>query len=78
MLQGILAKKAVDVIGVENLETMMKDAEAQAERQNKAIGGIIDDPTQDEKANLPDQAMSDEQIEEQMLEANRIPSLMNR
>lgn len=61
-----------------NLETMMKDAEAQAERQNKAVGGILNDPTQDEKANLPDQAMSDEQIEEQMLEANRIPSLMNR
>ena len=74
----VFTKKAVDVIGAENLEAMMKDAEAQAERQNKAVGGIINDPTQDEKANLPDQAMSDEQIEEQMLEANRIPSLMNR
>jgi len=27
---------------------------------------------------LPDQAMSDDQIEEQMLDANRVPSLMRR
>lgn len=74
----VFTKKAVDVIGVEKLEKMMKDAEAQAERQTKAVGGIMNDPTQDEKANLPDQAMSDEQIEEQMLDANRIPSLMRR
>lgn len=74
----VFTKKAVDVIGVEKLEEMMKDAEEQAERQNKAVGGLMDDPTQDEKANLPDQAMSDEQIEEQMLDANRIPSLMRR
>ena len=74
----VFTKKAVDVIGVENLETMMKDAEAQAERQTKAVGGIMNDPTQDEKAMLPDEAMSDEQIEEQMLDSNRIPSLMRR
>ena len=74
----VFTKKAVDVIGVEKLEEMMKDAEEQFERQNKAVGGIMNDPTQDEKANLPDQAMSDEQIEEQMLDANRIPSLMRR
>jgi len=57
---------------------MMKDAEEQAERQNKAVGGLMNDPTQDEKAVLPDEAMSDEQIEEQMLDSNRIPSLMRR
>ena len=74
----VFTKKAVDVIGVEKLEKMMKDAEEQAERQTKAVGGIMNDPTQDEKADLPDQAMSDEQIEEQMLDANRIPSLMRR
>ena len=74
----VFTKKAVDVIGVEKLEEMMKDAEEQFERQNKAVGGIMNDPTQDEKADLPDQAMSDEQIEEQMLDANRIPSLMRR
>ena len=74
----VFTKKAVDVIGVEKLEKMMKDAEEQAERQTKAVGGIINDPTQDEKADLPDQAMSDEQIEEQMLDANRVPSLMRR
>jgi len=74
----VFTKKAVDVIGVEKLEEMMEDAEAQAERQNKAVGGIMNDPTQDEKAILPDEAMSDEQIEEQMLDANRVPSLMRR
>jgi hypothetical protein len=74
----VFTKKAVDVIGVEKLEKMMKDAEEQSERQNKAVGGIMNDPTQDEKAVLPDEAMSDEQIEEQMLDSNRIPSLMRR
>ena len=76
----VFTKKAVDQIGVETLEEMMKDAEAEydASRQNMALGGLINDPTQDEKANLPDQAMSDDQIEEQMLESNRIPSLMRR
>ena len=62
----------------EKLEKMMKDAEEQAERQNKAVGGIMNDPTQDETAVLPDEAMSDDEIEEQMLESNRIPSLMRR
>ena len=76
----VFTKKAVDQIGVETLEEMMKDAEAEydASRQDMALGGLINDPTQDEKANLPDQAMSDDQIEEQMLESNRIPSLMRR
>ena len=76
----VFTKKAVDQIGVETLEEMMKDAEAEydASRQDMALGGLINDPTQDEKANLPDQAMSNDQIEEQMLESNRIPSLMRR
>ena len=74
----VFTKKAVDVIGVEKLEKMMKDAEKQAERQNKALGGILEDPTKDEKALLPEEAMTEDQIEEQMLEANRIPSLMKR
>ena len=76
----VFTKKAVDQIGVETLEEMMKDAEAEydASRQDMALGGLMNDPTQDEKANLPDQAMSDDQIEEQMLESNRIPSLMRR
>ena len=56
----------------------MKDAEEQSERQNKAVGGIINDPTQDEKAMLPNEAMDDEQVAEQMLNANRVPSLMRR
>jgi len=76
----VFTKKAVDQLGVEKLEEIMKDAETEydASREKKAVGGIMNDPTQDEKANLPDQAMEDEQIEEQMLDANRIPSLMRR
>lgn len=76
----VFTKKAVDQLGVETLEEMMKDAEAEydASRKDMAIGGLMNDPTQDEKANLPDQAMEDEQIEEQMLDSNRIPSLMRR
>ena len=76
----VFTKKAVDQIGVETLEEMMKDAEAEydASRQDMALGGLMNDPTQDEKANLPDEAMSDDEIEEQMLDSNRIPSLMRR
>ena len=76
----VFTKKAVDQIGVETLEEMMKDAEAEydASRQGMAVGGIMNEPTQDEKAVLPDEAMSDDEIEEQMLDSNRIPSLMRR
>lgn len=76
----VFTKKAVDQIGVETLEEMMKDAESEydASRQDMAVGGIMNDPTQDEKAVLPDEAMSDDEIEEQMLDSNRIPSLMRR
>ena len=76
----VFTKKAVEQIGVESLEEMMKDAEAEydASRQDMALGGLMNDPTQDEKAVLPDEAMSDDEIEEQMLDSNRIPSLMRR
>ena len=74
----VFTKKAVDVIGVEKLEEMMKDAEEQAERQNKALGGIVNDPTQDEKAMMPEETGQPDLIEKQMLEANRMPSLMRR
>ena len=76
----VFTKKAVDQIGADNLQMMMDDAEREFDmgRETKAVGGIMNDPTQDEKAMLPDEAMSDEQIEEQMLESNRIPSLMRR
>ena len=76
----VFTKKAVDQLGVEKLEEMMKDAETEydASRKKKAVGGILNDPTQDEKTNLPDEAMGDEQIEEQMLDSNRMPSLMRR
>jgi lambda family phage tail tape measure protein len=51
----VFTKKAVDQIGVETLERMMKDAEAEYDvsRQDMAVGGIMNDPTQDEKAMLP-------------------------
>ena len=76
----VFTKKAVDQIGVETLERMMKDAEAEYDvsRKDMAVGGVIDDPMQDDKAVLPDEAMSDDEIEEQMLDSNRIPSLMRR
>ena len=76
----VFTKKAVDQIGADNLQMMMDDAEREFDmaRETKAVGGIMNDPTQDEKAMLPDEAMSDDQIEEQMLESNRIPSLMRR
>jgi hypothetical protein len=76
----VFTRKAVDQIGADKLQVMMDDAERafDMERDTKAVGGITNDPTQDEKAMLPDEAMSEDLIEEQMLESNRIPSLMRR
>ena len=76
----VFTRKAVDQIGADKLQVMMDDAERafDMERDTKAVGGITNDPTQDEKAMLPDKAMSEDLIEEQMLESNRSPSLMRR
>jgi hypothetical protein len=74
----VFTKKATDQIGADNLQTMMDDAERAYDGglMRKAIGGIVNDPMQDSK--LPTDQMSEEELKKQMLDANRMPSLMNR
>ena len=75
----VFTKKATDQIGADNLQTMMDDAERAYDGglMRKAIGGRVDDPMmQDSK--LPTDEMSEEELKKQMLDANRMPSLMNR
>lgn len=75
----VFTKKATDQIGADNLQTMMDDAERAYDGglMRKAIGGRVDDPMmQDSK--LPTDQMSEEELKKQMLDANRMPSLMNR
>ena len=74
----VFTKKATDQIGADNLQTMMDDAERAYDGglMRKAIGGIVNDPMQD--SNLPTDQMSEEELKKQMLDANRMPSLMNR
>lgn len=76
----VFTKKAVDQIGVENLETMMAEAESAADRMQKAVGGMVEDPTQTEKYGKSAMPANpeDEEINKAMIAANRIPSLLNR
>ena len=68
----VFTKKATDQIGADNLQTMMDDAERAYDGglMKKAMGGMIDDQFEKDT--------SEEEIRNQMIAANRMPSLMNR
>ena len=65
----VFTKKATDQLGADNLQTMMDDAERAYDGglMKMAEGGMVDEPPTDE-----------EEIKNLMLQANRMPSLMNR
>lgn len=65
----VFTKKATDQIGADNLQAMMDDAERAYDGglMKMAEGGMVDEPPTDE-----------EEIKNLMLQANRMPSLMNR
>jgi len=79
----VFTAKAVEEIGVDTLTSMMKDAEAEAEkRQSAAYGGMIEDES-DPKAvpiqttglltaqgNIPNVVKPNRQVEEEMLKAS--------
>ena len=79
----VFTAKAVEEIGVDTLTSMMKDAEAEAEkRQGAAYGGMIEDES-DPKAvpiqttglltaqgNIPNVVKPNRQVEEEMLKAS--------
>jgi len=75
----VFTKKATDQIGADNLQTMMDDAERAYDGglMRKAIGGVVNDPMQSD-SKLPTDPMSEEELQKQMLDANRMPSLMTR
>ena len=75
----VFTKKATDQIGADNLQTMMDDAERAYDGglMKMAIGGMVDNPMM-EDSKLPTEEMSEEELKKQMLDANRMPSLMNR
>jgi len=75
----VFTKKATDQLGADNLQTMMDDAERAYDGglMRKAIGGVVNDPMQND-SQLPTDQMSEEELKKQMLEANRMPSLMTR
>jgi len=75
----VFTKKATDQIGADNLQTMMDDAERAYDGglMRKAIGGVVNDPMQND-SQLPTDQMSEEELKKQMLDANRMPSLMTR
>ena len=77
----VFTAKAVEEIGVDNLQQMMEDAETIAdERQPVAYGGMIDEedqaiplPTQESKAaqgNVPNVVKQSRQVEEEMLKSS--------
>lgn len=75
----VFTKKATDQIGADNLQTMMDDAERAYDGglMRKAIGGVVNDPMQND-SRLPTDQLSEEELQKQMLDANRMPSLMTR
>jgi len=77
----VFTAKAVEEIGVDNLQQMMEDAETIAEeRQPVAYGGMIDEedqavplPTQGSRAalgNVPNVVKQSRQVEEEMLKSS--------
>mgnify|MGYP001308700602 CR=1 FL=1 len=72
----VFTKKATDQIGADNLQMMMDDAERAFDggmmREPKRVGGMM---MKDEDPDLIE-AMSNEDINRQMLMSNRAPSLL--
>jgi actin-related protein len=73
----VITEEATSEIGADNLQTMMDDAERKASggemRVTKQMGGLLDNPY-----GMPNQQMEEEEnrIEQSMLGANQMPSLM--
>ena len=71
----VFTRKATDQIGADNLQTMMDDAEREFDQRNgKAEGGM---PVNN-RYNNQDNENQQEEVENQMLSSNRMPSLMKR
>ena len=76
----VFTRKATDQIGVEKLQTMMDDAEREADggkKMQKYFGGVVTNPLQTEKKKdgVMYKEIAEEEIKKQMLQANQSPSL---
>ncbi len=79
----VFTRKATDQIGVNKLQTMMDDAEREADggdKMKKAFGGVINNPleTEKKKEGTMYSNLAEEEIKKQMLQANRTPSLFSK
>jgi hypothetical protein len=73
----VFTKKATDQMGADQLQTMMDEAEKAYDGglMKKAFGGLTNDPMADEKGYMNEDGMTREAIKEQMINANRMPSV---
>jgi hypothetical protein len=73
----VFTKKATDQLGADNLQVMMDDAERAYDGGLMAMaeGGM---PVDDRYSNQQQDEDQEEKVEDQMLYASRMPSLMNR
>lgn len=73
----VFTKKATDQMGADQLQTMMDEAEKAYDGglMKKAFGGLTNDPMADEKGYMNEDGMTREAIKEQMIDANRMPSV---
>ena len=73
----VFTKKATDQMGADQLQTMMDEAEKAYDGglMKKAFGGLTNDPMADEKSYINEDGMTREAIKEQMINANRMPSV---
>ena len=73
----VFTKKATDQMGADQLQTMMDEAEKAYDGglMKKAFGGLTNNPMSDEKGYLSEEGLTREAIKEQMINANRMPSV---
>ena len=76
----VFTKKATDQIGADKLQMMMDNAERQFDensRMKKAFGGITYDPATGRRNDrMTEDELTEEAIKQQMINSNRMPSVM--
>jgi hypothetical protein len=79
----VITEKATSMLGADNLQEMMDDAERMADggvpmREKRQIGGMLGMPTNPEEEELEDMSQmrsTDAEVNEAMLRSNQVPSL---
>lgn len=79
----VVTEKATSMLGADNLQEMMDDAERMADggvpmREKRQIGGMLGMPTNPEEEELEDMSQmrsTDAEVNEAMLRSNQVPSL---